>query len=154
MTVAYVALFTSAELDARYSAPFVRAVLDDDRNGTSDSAVLTQLIEDSSSYVLERYAAVTEQAVDANAIPKSLRRLALDVAGAYMAQRDPDRARVDPEAVFTRVRKEIADMRQAVSVIVATPPDPTANNGGDVFSSDPEATALPAFWSLNGTGIF
>lgn len=152
----HVALFTEAEAKARWSTALVDQVYDDDRNGTTDTSPLAMAIDDASSYVLERYYGVTEVVPVVGSIPKSLRRLALDVFGAYMAQRDPDRVRSDPETVFARVRREIADLREGRSVVVEAATDPTANHGGEVVTNDVDAATQtpPRFAFVTGTGLF
>ena len=152
----HVALFTEAEAKARWSTALVDQVYDDDRNGTTDTSPLALAIDDASSAVLEWYYGVSEVVPVVGSIPKSLRRLALDMFGAYMAQRDPDRVRMDPETVFARVRREVMDLREGRSVVVESATDPTANHGGEVVTNDPDAATqtAPRFAYVNGTGIF
>jgi len=115
------------------SARTVLQVFDDDDDGTPDPAAIAMLIDDASSYVLEFYYG-NHKGVDISAldVPKALRRMALDVAHAYLAIRHAEYVRADGYKMMERIDKELGRMRDAYTRIADAPPDPPHNAGGAV----------------------
>ncbi len=139
----YQDLITQADIEARVSARVLAQVYDDDADGVADSAGVALLIEDASSYVLEYYFGNYTGAIDVDAIPKPLRRMALDAAHAYLALRHPEFVRADAKVMFERLDKELKRLREAMTTAIDAPPEPAANVGGEVGAIGENAPYSP-----------
>lgn len=83
-------LITREQLEARYSKVVVDRVLDDANDGEADEDAIARLIADASSRVRGRVGPL----LDLNALDPvkqtEIVRIALDIAGAYLALRHPE----------------------------------------------------------------
>jgi hypothetical protein len=152
--VSYVALFTQAELTARVGEARLKEALDDDNEGEIHPAAFERLQLDASSYVLETYYSTFDAVPEEDEIPPALKRLALDAAQAYLGQRHPEVFRLDWERLFRWIDAQLARLRQGEKRLGQEPPDPAANHGGEVTSSDPDNDCPPKFTFLRGMGLF
>jgi phage gp36-like protein len=152
--MAYVALFDEAALRARVGATRLKEAIDEDNDGVMDADALAAIIQDASSYVLEAYYVTFEAVPEAGHIPAGLRRLALDAAVAYLAQRAPEVFRIDWERLFKWVDREVTKLKQGERKVGAAPPDAAANHGGEALTNDPYSCDPPQIFFVNGTGIF
>lgn len=150
--MAFRLLFTEAQLTARVSETKLKQALDDDNEGDVHAAAVDQLITDASSYILETYYGTFESVPDV--VPPALSRLALDAAVAYLGQRAPEVFRIDWERLFRWIDAQLKRLKQGESRVGETPPDPAANHGGEVSSTNPNDYDPPTFTFLNGMGIF
>ena len=152
--MAYVALFDEAALRARVGATRLKEALDEDNDGAVDPDAIAAIIQDASSYVLEAYYVTFDAVPGAAQIPAALRRLALDAAVAYLAQRAPEVFRIDWERLFKWVEGEVTKLKQGERKVGAEPPDPAANHGGETLTSDSDSCEPAQIFFLNSTGIF
>lgn len=132
------AFWSQADLEARIGAETVRQILDDNVDGTVDSAPLARLQADSDSYVMGFVRGIyTLSELEADT-PNELKRLSLDVAVAYAVDRWPDYVRANGERLLERARRDLVDLRNGVTRLdVDGSPEPAANQGGTVL--EPEA---------------
>lgn len=123
-------LFDLQDLEARISADTVKQILDDDNDGTADDNAVTRLIEDGSSYVIERIADVWPIE---DPPQRPLVRLGLDAATAYAAMRHPEYVRRDWKALFEWIDKQIDRFREERATLVESlPTDP--DDGYDIIT--------------------
>ena len=86
---------TKADLESRVSSTEVRRILDDDSDGSADANPITRVLEDSSAKVAGYLRGIYDLDTIAANPPNEVKRLTLDVAVAYLAQRHPERVRRD-----------------------------------------------------------
>ena len=130
MTSAY---FTQAELESRLSAKVVAEIYDDANAGSASAAPIAALISDSSSKVDSYLRGV--YTLPLTVVPNEVKRLALDVAVAYAAQRHAEYVRRDWKPLMEQVEKDLKRLRTGETRLdVAGTPEPAANEGGNVVN--------------------
>jgi phage gp36-like protein len=162
MTVATY-FFTDAELAQRIGKDAVRALFDDNQDGVADTDNLTAIKRDATAcvagYMRGIYALPLEEPVS-----NEVKRLALDVAVAYAAERHPEYVRRDWRAAWEKVRQELCDVRNGKTRLDISPstnpaiaPSNVGGSVGTVVSSEQangkSATAAPeagSFWGEMG----
>lgn len=132
----YVALFTQAELEAFVGGDTVRRILDDNRDGTADSAPVAAIISDASAHVLSAYYQTYEEVPET--IPPRLKTLAKHAGKGYLAIRHPEYVRFDGYKILEYVDKQLDALVAGNRRIGATTPDPAINQGGEVYSGNPD----------------
>jgi phage gp36-like protein len=145
-------LISPAQVKARFSESKLKEALDDENAGDINPEVIDALIVDSSSYVLETYYGVFGEVPPA--VPHALTRLALDAAAAYLAQRAPEVFKQDWMALFKWIDLQLKKLKEGDTRVGETPPDPAANHGGEVTSTNQDNPCPPRFVFQNGFGIF
>lgn len=152
----YVALFTATELSDFVGGDSVRRILDDNRDGSADSGPLAMIIKAGSSHVLSAYYQTFEAVPEVGAIPATLNILALHAGKGYLAIRHPEYVRYDGRKDLDYVDKRLDALVAGNRRIGETPPDPAANQGGDVYSGDPDYpdTFVPMFQGNAGSAVF
>jgi phage gp36-like protein len=127
-----------ADLESRLSADVVRRLLDDDRDGSADATPVARVIADASAKVAGYLRGVYSLAAIETTTPEEVKRLTLDVACAYLAQRHPEVLRLDWAEAMKLVDRELKDLRNGVSRLdVEDAPEPAANQGGSTSSGNP-----------------
>ena len=129
---------TQSDLEARISAATVRRIFDDDNDGSADASPVSRVLADASAkvagYLRTMYSL---DAVAANT-PEEVKRLALDVAVAYLAMRNPEYFRADGGRLLDIAVKELQAIRRGESRLdVEGSPEPAQNAGGLVEQGDP-----------------
>lgn len=151
------AILMQADLEARLSVATVRALYDDDQSGDADAAPVAQLLEDAESYVLGAIWGAGGVYVGAvpDPPPAELKRLCLDAAVAYAAQRFPEVVKRDWQALFEWLKGELKDLRDGVRGLgpQETATTDAANQGAVVESDNPTETATKRFF-VSGMGDF
>ena len=151
-------LITPGDVYSRISKTRVDRCLNDAGLGSSDSDAMNGLLEDVSTWIRGKVGPITElSALDA-ATAGDLKRIALDLARAYLCERAPEVMRQDAKPIFERCAKDIKAIRIGeASIGTEVPPDPMANHGGEVTSgdiNDPDYPEPKAHFALDGTGDF
>lgn len=104
--------FTQAELETRLSVSVVRRIYDDNNDGTADTTVVDRLREDATSWVSSRLIptyGLSMLTYDSTTVPNEVKRIALDVAAAYAAQRHPEAVTLDWEKLLKQAKEDIAE---------------------------------------------
>jgi hypothetical protein len=148
----YVALFTQAELERFVGADTVRRILDDDRNGTADANAVTNIITDASAHVLSAYYQTYDEVPDADNIPPRLKTLGKHAGKGYLAIRHPEYVRFDGYKILEYVDKQLNELVAGNRRLGETPPDPAANQGGEVYSGDPNLPDCHETYFQGGAG--
>ena len=124
---------TQTELENRLSVQAVRRCLDDDADGDADSDAVTRFLTDASSktrtYLAGNHSAAQVTAI-ATTTPDEVKRLALDVAHAMLAQRHPEVFRVDGFALMRDAIAELKALRLNETKIPGVTP---TNEGGESY---------------------
>jgi phage gp36-like protein len=153
--VADAALFTQAQLEARIGVDTARRCLDDDNDGTLDPTALAGLQRDAGNKVRRSLGPVYTVALLDPATLDALVTLSLDVAQAILAQRRPEYVRTDGYKLMQQAERDLSELRKgATNLGTDNPPEPAANQGGDVDSDDPNDTEPQPKVFLGGTGLF
>ena len=130
---------TQADLEARLSVEVVKQILDDDNDGAADATPVDQLCKDASSKVAGYLRGTYDLDAVATNTPHEVKRLALDVAVAYAAQRHAEYVRRDWQSLMEQVDKELKALRKAETRLdVVGSPEPPANVGGTAESGNPD----------------
>lgn len=136
MTSAY---FTQTDLELRLSTEVVKQIYDDDNSGSAKSDAIDALVSDASSKVDSYLRGI--YTLPLAVVPNEVKRLALDVAVAYAAQRHAEYVRRDWKPLMEQVEKDLEKLRLGKTRLdVQTDPEPGANEGGFVqngTASDP-----------------
>lgn len=148
----FVALFTQAELERFVGSDTVRRILDDDRNGTADANAVTDIITDASAHVLSAYYQTYDDVPDADDVPPRLKTLAKHAGKGYLAIRHPEYVRFDGYKILEYVDKQLDALVAGNRRIGETPPDPAANQGGEVYSGDPDLPTCYETYFQGGAG--
>lgn len=150
----YVALFTQAELESFVGTDTVRRILDDNRDGTADANPVASIISDASAHVLSAYYQTYDE-VPAT-VPPRLKTLAKHAGKGYLAIRHPEYVRFDGYKILEYVDKQLNELVAGNRRIGETPPDPAANQGGEVYSGNPDYpdTFVPMFQGNAGSAVF
>lgn len=131
-------LITRAQLEARYSKTVVDRVFDDANDGEADNDSVQQILLDASSRVRGKIGPV----VDLNAIDPlvatEVQRIALDVAGAYLAMRHPELLRRDGFKILEQADKELSEIRLGKSDLGTEAGPELQNHGVPVVSGNPD----------------
>lgn len=157
-------LFTQSHLEAELSAEVVLRCLDYDNDGIIDVAAFEALQEDCASTVLARLApvlptlptlAATWQS-NLTLVPLRLRKLAVRVAVAELAEKFPTTVRRDFEKIwrlvngeFDRIRKDGLDSLG----LGGAAPEPAENIGGTVWAGGDDKTVEPTLFFNGPTGL-
>ena len=151
MTSAY---FTQADLENRVSAETVRQVFDDDNSGTADTGPLAELIADASSYVDGYLRGI--YLLPLPTVPNEVKRLALDVACAYLSERHPEYVRYDGGKMMDRARKDLDELRKGKTRLdlPSSVFEGAKNEGGFIRSGNPDSPEIPPRMFTDGTGDF
>lgn len=151
---------TQANLEDRLSVAVVRAILDDNADGTVDTGPLGQVLADAEAYcegfARGIYDLTVLRALGTNA-PTEWKRMCLDVAGCYLLERWPEYIRGDLLRMWERARTQLLDLRKGLTRLnIGTTPEPAANQGGEVRSGDPEDStpADPVFTRPDSFDLF
>ena len=114
------------------------------------------LIADGSSKVLEWLGPVYDVAILSAVQQNAVVRLVKDVCQAYAAQRHPEFMRgVDGYKAMAQAEKELENLRKGLTNLgTKDPPEPAANQGGDVDSGDPNDQTPRDKLFLDGTGDY
>ena len=133
-----------ADLEARIGAQRVRDILDDDNNGTADPAPVARILADASAKVAGVLRGIYDLTVIASAPPEEVKRLALDVAVVYAAQRHPEVVRRDWQPLLKAVTQDLEDLRTGKARLdIVSTPEPAANEGGSVVSTSVDEDGNP-----------
>lgn len=110
------AIVTPAEFEARVGVNNVRAILDDDNDGSADANSIVRLLDDASSKVLgyALAAGYDRTALLANP-PNELKRLVLDAAEALAAKRHPEIVRRDWRPLDEANIAELMNLRKGAT---------------------------------------
>ena len=144
-------LFTAEELYSRISKSRVSECLNDSGSGEADEDAVTQLITDCTLWVRGKIGPVAELSTLTATTAGDLKRIALDVARAYLCERAPEVMRQSSKDIFERCARDIKMIRIGeASPGTEVPPDPLANNGASVTSGNPaEPDCIPPRFSDN-----
>lgn len=137
--MAYNPLITKAQLEARLSRVLVQRIYDDNDDGDADADPVAALIRDASSKVRGRLGPVFDpETLDENTVDEVV-RITLDVAVAYAAQRHPEIVQYDWEALMKQSDADLKMLRLGEANLGTnqSPPEHAANQGGRVWSGDP-----------------
>lgn len=133
------AYFTQADLEARIGTSILVACFDDDNDGEADATAIARIVEDASSYCDGYFAALGILPFQGDP-PSTVKRLALDVAVAFVAQRHPEVLHRDWEALLKAASDELDGLRKGKTQLGLTAPDvePAANavHASGVSASD------------------
>ena len=142
--------FTQAELEARLSVATVKNIYDDDNDGAADTSSVDRLRVDATSKVASYLHGLYDLAVIAASPPNEIKRLALDVAVAYAAQRFPSYVRRDWKPLLEAAEADLARLRSGKTLLdVVT----VGENHDQVRSEVPVADELePRIF--RDTGVF
>lgn len=139
MTSAY---FTQADLEKRLSTDTVNAIYDDANAGSASAAPIAALIADSSSKVDSYLRGIYP--LPLTVVPNEVKRLALDVAVAYAAQRHSEYVRRDWKTLMEQVERDLKSLRRGETRLdIQTTPEPAANEGGFVQNGTAADPATP-----------
>ena len=117
-----------ADVESRMSAARIRRALDDDNDGTADTPVLNQLIQDAESKFRGWIGPVYVQSVVKDSQPTEAKRLCLDIFMALVAQRHPEVYRADWEAMMKGAERDLQQLRKGMTNMgVDGAPKPAAN---------------------------
>ncbi len=144
------------ELEAAVGAIKLRRGTDDDNNGVADTEVVQGLIADASAKVAGYLRGIYDlDAVAANT-PREVKRLTLQVARAYLYERNPEHYRRDWQPIMEQADKELMALRMGKTRLdVVGTPEPAANTGGaNGTIENGVETDTPNPFFLGGTGIF
>lgn len=141
--MADVLFFTLAELQDRVSRETVRECYDDNNDGDPDDEPIRRLILDATSRVTSALIGVYPDILTFTAltVPNELKRLALDAAFAYMAQRHEEYVRRDYVKLLTQLEIDLNNHRIARSQVDSATVTP-ANVGGVHTSASPNITTV------------
>lgn len=133
-------LFTREELEARISPRTLGRCLDDSGSGEASDDAINLLIADATSWCRGKIGPVFQLAELDSDTAGDLKRIAIDVARAYLAERCPEVMRIDAAKVFTRCATDIKAIRVGeASLGTEAAPEPAANHGARVSSGDPNS---------------
>lgn len=142
-----------AKLSARVGAKTYAACFDDTNSGTVNAQAVAQVIQDAEAQFDGFMRGVYP--IPLSPVPNQAVRICLDLAEAYTYLRNVEAARRDPDVILKRAREEMTDIRKGfVRLDVEGPPEPGANQGGEVHSGDPEHPTPPPKAFGAGTGWF
>lgn len=148
------AYIVRTDLEKRLSPAVVRSLYDDDNDGEPDDDPVAQLIADAESKVLGAIVGpggVYATAFDVNNYPAELKRLFLDAAVAYAAQRHPEYVRREWLPLMQQLDAELSMLRNGKRTLgITTTPEPAANHGGSVVNDVPDTDIDRTF--LDGMG--
>lgn len=148
-------LITKEDLEARISPEFLSYVLDDSGTGDADEDAVSLVIADATTWVRGKIGPVFDLGTLNADTAGDLKRIALDVAHAYLAQRHPNIMQVDSSKIFDRCSRDIKAIRMGeASLGTEGTPEPAANQGGDVTSGDVNCPEPQDHFALSGTGDF
>lgn len=143
---------TVEELRARIGGDLLDRALDDDDDGQADVAVMQEVIADASAKVAGTLRGNYDLGVVAENTPREVKRLTLELATCYIAQRHPEVVRFDWEPRMKQVNTDLKAIRSGENRLdAAGPPEPSANQGGDYFP-DPMTNGVRVF--IDGMGDF
>lgn len=132
-------LFTRAELEARVSPTVLARCLDDSGQGDADQDAFTVLRDDCTTWVRGKLGPVFQLATLNADTAGDVKRIAMDVARAYLCERHPEMMRQDAAKIFERCAKDIKAIRLGESSLgTEAPPEPAANHGARVTSGNPD----------------
>ena len=145
-------LITQDQLEDRLSKLTVQRLYDDDNDGTSDSNPIAGLIRDASSKVYSYLGPIYDLDLIDPTKQDEVVRLTLDVAQAMAAQRRPEYVRIDGYKLMAQADADLKILRNGwTNLGIKAAPEPSANQGGDVDSGNPDdQTPLPKLF-LDGT---
>lgn len=127
------AYITIADIEARIGKQAVIAICDDDNDGTPDTSVLDRFIADATSYVDGFLRGIYTLPLP-EPVPNEVKRLTLDVAVGYLAERHAEYVRYDGGKLLERARQNLVDLRTGKTRLdVQGAPEPAANQGGVVI---------------------
>ena len=107
------AYFTQSELEARVGVDVVRAIFDDNNDGTADSTPIASFIADCSSEVDSFLRPVYPLPLPV--VPNEVKRLALDVAEYRSARRFPELTRKDWKELRRLAHEDLGNLRKTSS---------------------------------------
>ena len=157
---------TQTDVEKRLTAAFIRQVYDDDADGTLEAGeepALTDIILDAEelveSTIRKTYGGAGFDWLRAigTGAPRSIKRRCLDAVRILIAERHPGYIRIDTEQAWKRFYADLASLRSReieMAVAGGADPEPAVNEGGDVYSGDPDDTTPKAKVFLDSTGIF
>lgn len=124
------AYISKAQLEARFGAAQVKAILDDDNDGVADADPLARVIADASSKVDSYLRHLYGRHMPFAVVPDEVVRLTLDVACGMLAERHPEYCRRDFTKALDRAEKDLMLLRTGkTSLGVVGVPEPAANSG-------------------------
>jgi hypothetical protein len=148
-------IITRDQLVARLGRVQFDRVFDDNNDGTGDKLSEEQLRRDASGMVRGGIGLVFDTDQLTVDVADELTRVTLDVAEAMATKRRPTVLKNDWEALMKDARESIKNLRTGISNLgIKTPPEPAANQGGEVTSGDPNHPCPKEHFALNGTGDF
>jgi hypothetical protein len=150
-------LVTQAQLEDRIGAATLnRIYADGSDDGVARIDAVNSLIRDGSSKVLGFIGLVYDVDLIDEANQAEIVRLTLDACHAYAAMRHPEFLRsVDGYKMMQQVDKDLKSLREGLTNLgTKDPPEPAANQGGEVLSGDPDNPCPPPQFAINGTDFF
>jgi hypothetical protein len=154
-----VELITQQQVSNRLGATRLARLTDDNRDGSADTDIVTQLRRDASSkvvgYLLPVMGSVTAiVAAAADDSAHEIVRVTLDVFEAFVARRHPEVMRnADWAEMLKAAERDLKNIREAYTrVDTDAAPNPPANVGGEVY---PDPTSEPVYtFARDGFGDF
>lgn len=132
-------IFTRDELEARVSPILLNRCLNDSGQGVADERAFQVLLDDCTSWCRGKIGPVFDLGTLSEASAGDLKRIAMDVARAYLCERHPEVMRQDAAKIFERCAKDIKAIRMGeASLGTEAPPEPAANHGARITSGNPD----------------
>lgn len=139
------AYITLDDLQKRLPQTTLLACLDWGRKGrlSATDPQVVALLDDATSIIDEHIEAIYTLPL-AEPYPPTVKRLTYSAAYAMLAQKYPTTLQLDGYKMMEQVMKELEKLRLQKTTLGKAPPDPAANQGGDVYLSgnDPNNTKV------------
>lgn len=145
--------FGQTDLEAALSTAVVKAIYDDDHNGTVDSAPLAACIAYGGAMcdsflrgALTNPVGTGSIALPLSSVPNEVKFAALDFGIAYTMRRRPDVVKAMGEQPWTIYYEQAVAQMKRYAASLQQVPDTTgthATAGGNVYGADPDDDELP-----------
>lgn len=144
------AYITKKDLEDRLSPRRVADILDDANTGSASDDAIERLCADATAKVNGYLRGIYDLPL-AEPVPEEVKRLTLDVAVAYAAQRHPEYVQRDWVTLIEAVDRELTALRKGFTRLdVVGPPEPGANQGATVSSGDVASPEARQVWQNMG----
>lgn len=132
-------LFTREELESRVGKITVNRVLSQGGGEEADEDAVDLVIADANTWIRGKLGPVFDFSTLDDTNAGDLKRIALDVARAYLCERHPEVMRQDASKIFDRCAKDIKAIRMGEANLgTGAAPDPAANHGATSVSGNPD----------------
>ena len=134
------------DLENALGIPVVKAIFDDNQDGTADAAPIAACLAYGTSECDSFLRGVYNVTFPINPVPDELKFAAVDFCCAYATRRRPDVVRAMGEQPWTVFRDSAVDKMKRYGKSMQRLPDTTGtpeNVGAEVRSGDPQSPALP-----------